>query len=321
MVLEINLASYALLFGLLGAQTAALLWAAGKVMGLATKPKRVGLAAAAGAAYAVAVDLAGFGVLPGANFLGAWYTVILASALTYALAYWPLPAGRRLSAVAAYYFLAIVGAGVGYAAFNLGLRGWVPPLLTTGAVLAAAELGWGVVQRWVWDRVVHLPVEIDLLGRTARVTALLDTGNSLVDPLTGQAVVVLSADLREALLPPEAVEPVARAVENPSEAVSLLAETPLASRLRLVPFSTVGRENGLLLAFRADAVRLSSGDPVDGPVLIAFHTQPLDSSGAYRALVHPALLHRNLTQASRRSGRLVLDAGIDPHLPLSRPGG
>lgn len=322
MVLEVNLGAYLLLACLVGIQMAVLLWAGGAVSGLPAKPWRLLGGALVGTAYAILADLARFGVVPG-SWLTAWYTVAVASLACHAVVYWPLPAGRLFKALGAYYFLAVLGAGVGYTAFNLGARGWLPPLVAAGTILLAAQLGWGVVQRWVWDRVVFLPVEIELLGRTVQVTALLDTGNRLFDPLTGQPVVILGSDLREALLPPETVAAVTTATQNPAEGVSLLAETPLASRVRLIPYSTLGRENGLLVSFRADGVRLAGvdGGAETGVTLVAFHHQPLDQGGMYRALVHPALLQSALAQASRRRGRLILGPRLSAGGSASRPGG
>lgn len=320
-MVEVNLAAYLLLSCLLCGQMMVLLWAGGAVVGLRPSPVRLVAGALGGTVYAALVDLAAFGVLSEAGFLSAWYVVLAVSLTTHAAVYWPLPAGRLLPALGAYYFLAVIGAGTAYAAYNLGARGWIPPLVSTAVILAAAELGWGVVQRWVWDRVVYLPLEIELLGRRARVTALLDTGNRLVDPLTGQPVIVLGPELGEVLLPPEAAAVVAAVADNPLDAANLLIDTPLASRLRLIPYSTLGTDNGLLLAFRADAVRLVPHEPLEGASLVAFHRQPLDPAGAYQALVHPALLRTTLARASRCQGRLVLRPGVEARRPVSRPGG
>lgn len=321
MVMEVDAGVYLVLSGLLWAQMAVLLWAGGAVVGLRPARWRLAVGAAFGAGYAVVTDLASFGVIPW-PVLQSGYAVVASSLLSHALTYWPLPAARLWPAVGAYYFLAVIGAGVAYAAYNLGVHGWVPPLLTTAVVLAVAELGWGIVQRWIWERVVYLPIEVELLGRRVRVTALLDTGNRLVDPLTGQPVIILGGDLREALLPPEALYAVETAAENPAEGVGLLAETPLASRLRLIPYSTLGRENGLLVSFRADAVRLADEEegPGAGQTLVAFHRLPLDSAGNYRALIHPALARATLARASKRKGRLELGAGLETGNTLPRLG-
>lgn len=328
MVLEVNLWAYLLLFCLTCGQMVALLWAGGAVVGLSASPGRLTLGAVVGASYAVLVDLAGFGVVR-VGLLNTWYVMIGVSLLCHAVTYWPLPSGRRLAALGSYYLLAVVGAGVAYAVYNLGARGWIPPLLATGSTLVAAELGWGVVQSWVWNRVLYLPIEVELLGRVVRVTALLDTGNRLTDPLTGQPVVILSSELRHELLPEEADRAVIASAGDPAEGVRLLSETSLAPRLRLIPYSTLGRENGLLVAFRADAVRLVDGGPGGDDAgggggkatLIAFHQQPLDPSGGYGALVHPSLLRTALAQASRRHGRLVLGHRLGVDTSLTRPGG
>jgi stage II sporulation protein GA (sporulation sigma-E factor processing peptidase) len=323
MVLEVNLGTYALLFCLVGGQMAVLLWAGGAAVGLTAPTGRLVAGAAVGALHAVLVDLAGFGVLPGAGWLGVWHTVLAVSLVAFAIVYWPLPAGRLWPALGAYYFLSVLGAGAGYALYNLGLHGWAPPLAATAVILLAAQLGWGVVQRWVWERVVYLPLEVELLGRTVRVTALLDTGNHLVDPLTREPVVILGAELAGRLLPEEGVAAVTAAAANPVDGVTMLSETPLASRVRLVPYSTLGRENGLLVAFRADAVRLFDGaEGLAGPTaLVAFHGQPLDPSGLYQALVHPALVRSALARSSRSRGRLVVGAGVTQGGTVSRRGG
>lgn len=323
MVLEVNLGAYAWLACLLGGQMVVLLWAAGSAVGVWSPAGRLVAGAGLATIHAILADLAAFGVIPGAGWLSAWYMVLSVSLLSFAIVYWPLPPGRLWPALGAYYFLSVLGAGAGYALYNLGLHGWVPPLATTALILLAAQLGWGVVQRWIWERVVYLPVEVALLGRTVRVTALLDTGNQLVDPLTREPVVILGAELAGRLLPDEGLEALNAASADPADGAGRLAETALASRVRLVPYSTVGRENGLLLAFRTDAVRVfDGGEGVQGPVaLVAFHGQPLDPNGLYQALIHPALVRAALARRSRSGGRLVLEPGVAQGSVASRLGG
>lgn len=321
MILDINLGAYLLLFCLLFGQMAVLLWASGAIVGAAAPPKRLAAGAALGAAYDIAVDLASFGVLPG-HVLGAWYTVLLMALATFAVTYWPLPPARRWWALGAYWFLAVLSAGVAYAVRNLGAAGWIPPLVAMAVILAVAELGWGVVQSWVWARVVYLPVEVELLGRRVRVTALLDTGNRLSDPVSGRPVIILAGELAAQLLSPEGAEAVALGREQPAEAVARLAATEYASRVRLISFSTVGRENGLLLSFRVDRVNFPVGAASEetGAALVAFHAGPLDAGGTYQALVHPAQLRKVLAQVSRRRGHLALRPGVPREVPAPGKG-
>lgn len=319
MILDINLGAYLLLFCLLFGQMAVLLWACGAIVGATASPKRLAAGAALGAFYDILVDLASFGVLPG-QILTAWYTVLAVALMTFAMAYWQLPPGRRWWALGAYWFLAVLAAGVAYAVRNLGAAGWAPPLVATAVILAVAELGWGVVQSWVWERVVYLPVEIELLGRKAKVTALLDTGNQLTDPVSGYPVLILAGELRTQLLSPEAAEAVG--LGEPAEGIARLAGTEYAARVRLIPFSAVGQGNGLLLSLRADTVRFAAGETTEetGTALVAFHQGPLDPGGTYQALVHPAQLRKVLAQVSRRRGYLALRPGLPGEMPAPGKG-
>lgn len=120
---------------------------------------------------------------------------------------------------------------------------------------------------------------------------LVDTGNELKEPLTGRPVVVAEVAALAGLLPVALVEAVAGSTLD----WDLLEHLPdgWTDLFRLVPFRSVGRPAGLLLAFLPDrlAVRVRGGDcwkPVEG--LVALVGEPLHPDGAYRALLPPSLL-------------------------------
>ncbi len=102
-------------------------------------------------------------------------------------------------------------------------------------------------------------------GRTVRAMALRDTGNSLCDPITGEAVTVLSPILGEKLGIP------APTLRDPAGA--------MMPGLRLIPARTVGG-GGLLAAVRCEAVTIG-GRP--GGTLVAFAREDF-GNGEYQAL-------------------------------------
>ena len=98
----------------------------------------------------------------------------------------------------------------------------------------------------------RVAVELRFLRREARFMALLDTGNSLFDPVSGMEVMVVSA---HALSPVFADYPGLAACP----AVELTSSLPRNMEInapgvfRLIPYSAVGGA-GLLAAFRPDAL-------------------------------------------------------------------
>ncbi len=118
-------------------------------------------------------------------------------------------------------------------------------------------------------------ISVEYKGKVSRFTALKDTGHSLSDPITGKPVLITDI---EAMIP--LFDKSILAILKKS-AVSALPE--LGSSFRLIPYSAVGVQNGMLAAFKPDSVKL------DGIVirdcLIAVSPTPVSDGGAYSALI------------------------------------
>lgn len=87
-----------------------------------------------------------------------------------------------------------------------------------------------------------LDVELCHMGRTVSLRALCDTGNSLIDPVTGDSVMIVSVTALCKLIPN---------CENIS--AENLQEFP-EYKFRLIPYRAVGTHGGLLPAFRPEKI-------------------------------------------------------------------
>ena len=122
--------------------------------------------------------------------------------------------------------------------------------------------------------------ELRLNDRTCRLTALVDTGNTLTDPHTGRPVMVAEGEKLQSLFPPEE-RPAAEELLDPVAAMEQREKTPY--RWRLLPYRAVGVSCGLLLAVRVDGVRV--GDRDYGSILVALSPTPVSDGGGYSALI------------------------------------
>lgn len=97
-----------------------------------------------------------------------------------------------------------------------------------------------------------IEAKILLKNKDIEFTALVDTGNSLKDPMTNWSVFVVELSQLLPLLPQELIKfyktPASIAIED--LLVNLKDEFPLV----LVPFKSIGNDNGIILGFRPDAV-------------------------------------------------------------------
>jgi stage II sporulation protein GA (sporulation sigma-E factor processing peptidase) len=124
-------------------------------------------------------------------------------------------------------------------------------------------------------------VEVRYGGKTAQFTALVDTGNSLKDPVTGQEAIIMGAEDIACILPAE----IKRAVLSrpAADAMEIIGRTEAGTRFRLLPYSAVGVSGGLLLAFRPEELYID-GEKKSG-VLIAISPNRVSDGAGYSALI------------------------------------
>ena len=165
------------------------------------------------------------------------------------------------------FLFVLLSMALGGMASLMSRGGFAALVLSAGAIAGLCLVGFrGKVgsRRFV-------PVTICCGGKTAAITALVDTGNTLRDPVSGKPVLVVDetvAGKLSDLTPAQLRDP-----------ITTLSQCP-GPGYRLIPFSAVGNTGGMLLGLRPDSLRL---DGREAEYIIAFAPQPL-GAGRYQAL-------------------------------------
>ena len=115
-----------------------------------------------------------------------------------------------------------------------------------------------------------LPLEISDGEKTIRLTALIDSGNTLRDPVSGEEVLVVGPEEAQCLTGLSRKQ-----LSAPMDTLSFR----VVPGLRLIPYRAVGG-SGMLLAKRFPQVRLGNRT---GSALVAFAPHHL-GDGTYQAL-------------------------------------
>lgn len=174
--------------------------------------------------------------------------------------------------------------------FNSGILKIIIGLIV---LLILGNTGWKILQKYKLPDEFYLPTVIYCQNRGVSLTGLLDTGNSLTDPISNFPVIVVNlADLLP--LFPENLQEEIMACENCDlNLVEIFQKYNFANRIRLLPFSDLGEEKGLLLGFRPDCVELSYKDELIRveQCVVGISRRMLDLDNSYQALIHPKLLN------------------------------
>lgn len=106
-------------------------------------------------------------------------------------------------------------------------------------------------------------------GKVLNFKALFDTGNSLKDPYTGKPVSI---------------------VEENADILGWLHEKP--QKYRIIPFKSIGRENGLLEGTEVDELIIcgEDGQKVEKDAVIALYKGRLSGDGSFQVILNQGLL-------------------------------
>lgn len=224
-------------------------------------PPGVGRSAAASALGAV---YAGACMLPGMTFLGnlLWRVVFLG--LMGMIAFGWNPSARKRTGI-----FILLSMAMGGMALAMG-REDLPVLILSALVICLlCRLGFG---GQVGDR-QYVPITVTEGDRSASVLALMDTGNTLRDPLTGEQVIILG--------PGEAQKLLHITREQLCDPMQTMLSHP-GGGFRLIPYRAVGQPAGMLLGKRFAKVKLGHHNI---RAVIAFSPEEIGKGDVYQALM------------------------------------
>lgn len=122
-------------------------------------------------------------------------------------------------------------------------------------------------------------------GNEQNVRAMIDTGNLLRDPITNSPVIIIEKNKLNNILPEEILENTGKIINGEYE----FSEEYLkyASRFRVLPFSSLGKQNGMLLGFKVDKAEAEINDEeiIRDDVIVGIYDKKLSNKSQYESLI------------------------------------
>lgn len=280
-----------------------ILWLSKKIIKSKTSSLRLFVGAFVGACYVILLL-----ALPGVK---AYYTgaaKVILSIFIVAISFNPKKVGEFVKTLCVFYVSTFIFAGAAFAFlyFN-GTGGFVRNGIVyffanskwTSVLLSVLTVGIiTIVVRDIWlsrrkTESLLVPINISIENKTVSFDALVDTGNSLCDPLSKLPVVVVEFNAISTILPDEIKVIFDLKQENDLTAVtSAVSKSTWFSRFRLIPFSSLGKENGMLIGFKPDFILIGAKETQKNicEVVIGIYNRTLSRNDSYKALLGPDLV-------------------------------
>ncbi len=130
-------------------------------------------------------------------------------------------------------------------------------------------------------------LKIKVEGKEIKTKAMIDTGNLLKEPITNIPVVVVEYTVLEGVLPKEVLHSTENILGGDLENIPIEIQKKYLSKLKVIPFSSLGKQNGMLLGIKADSSKVVYGEiekDIDS-LIIGIYNKKLSKKGDYRALL------------------------------------
>lgn len=117
--------------------------------------------------------------------------------------------------------------------------------------------------------------------------AMIDTGNLVKEPITNTPVVIVEESLLEEVIPKEILKNLENILCGNLENLPREIQDEYLPKLRCIPFTSLGKENGMLVGIKISEIIVENEDEEKktSNIIIGIYDRSLTKRGEYRALV------------------------------------
>ena len=136
-------------------------------------------------------------------------------------------------------------------------------------------------------------IVINLNGKELKTKVMLDTGNLLKDPISNNPVVLIEKNKLYDILPKSLLENSKNMLGGDwGEDDSL--ENEYRTRLRIIPFTSVGKQNGMMLGIKVDEIKVITDidEIINTNAIVCIYEKEFSKRGKYFGIVGMDLLEQ-----------------------------
>ena len=135
-------------------------------------------------------------------------------------------------------------------------------------------------------------LEILHKGNQIKIKTLMDSGNLLKDPISNMDVIIVEQESLKSIIDEEGF----KYIEKMRKANLLEDNFKISNKykFKLIPFSSLGKENGMLIGFRPDYIKIyGEEENIRTDVIIGIYEGKLTKTNKYTSLVGLNILKRS----------------------------
>ena len=135
------------------------------------------------------------------------------------------------------------------------------------------------------DLICDISVRLD--NKSIKTKALIDTGNMLKEPITNLPVIVMEHTLLYDVIPKDILNNTEKILGGDFSKIPDNIRDEYFSKLKVIPFSSLGKQNGMLLGIKGENLTVNLKDEIKkiDKLIIGIYNKSLTKRGEYRSLL------------------------------------
>lgn len=144
-----------------------------------------------------------------------------------------------------------------------------------------------IIKTKISSKDIFYDIEIYIENKKIETKAMIDTGNMLKEPITNIPVIVVEHTLLYEIIPKQILNNIDEILSGNFDNIEEELREKYVTKLRFIPFSSIGKSNGMLLGIKADKLIIKNEEENKKieKVILAIYNKSLTKRGEYRALL------------------------------------
>lgn len=226
--------------------------------------------------------------------------IILATVIVY-ISFNPLNIKKMLTQLLIFYLTSFVFGGVAlYLIYfirpqdalirnGMFVGEYVLKVIMLGAIIAfiIIKISSKIIKSRMTTKDMFCEIKIKLDGKKIETKAMIDTGNLVKEPITNTPVIIVEGSLLEEILPKEILNNLENILAGDLSKIPEEIQLKYISKLRCIPFTSLGKQNGMLVGIKAESIEILKDDEnkKSNNIIIGIYDKSLTKRGEYRALI------------------------------------
>lgn len=144
-----------------------------------------------------------------------------------------------------------------------------------------------VVKNKMTNKDIKCKVKIRFGQKETEISAIVDTGNMLKEPLSGNSVIIVEKNMLSDIIPKEILDNIENILGGNFNKISDDIKNEYMPKIKVIPFSSLGMQNGILLGIKPESVKVidENSEIEKENVIIGLYEKSLTKRGEYNALI------------------------------------